>query len=182
MKVKVAQLCLTLCNSKDYTVHGILQARILESVAIPFSKGSSQPKHPALQADSLPAKPHGTGSPRILERIADSGYLFSSGSSIPRNWTGVSSIAGRFFTNWAMREPWCTVITNTSVICNSPKLETMQMSFNESTVRYTVAHSHHSAIQGKEWITDNFDESPENYIEKAYKSYSKSLHFIWFHL
>ena len=27
----------------DYTAHGILQARILESVAIPFSKGSSQP-------------------------------------------------------------------------------------------------------------------------------------------
>ena len=85
MKVKVAQSCLTLCNSKDYTVHGILQARILESVAIPFSSGSSQPRHPALQADSLPAKPHGTGSPRILERIADSGYLFSSGSSLPRN-------------------------------------------------------------------------------------------------
>ena len=28
----------------DYTMHGILQARILEWVAIPFSKGSSQPK------------------------------------------------------------------------------------------------------------------------------------------
>ena len=29
----------------DYTVHGILQARILEKVAFPFSKGSSQPKN-----------------------------------------------------------------------------------------------------------------------------------------
>ena len=44
MKVKVAQLCPTLCNPKDYTVHGILQARILESVAFPFSRGSSQPR------------------------------------------------------------------------------------------------------------------------------------------
>ena len=30
VKVKVAQLCLTLCDPMDYTVHGILQARILE--------------------------------------------------------------------------------------------------------------------------------------------------------
>ena len=42
--MKVAHLCLTFCNSMDYTVHGILQARILEWVAFPFSKGSSQPR------------------------------------------------------------------------------------------------------------------------------------------
>ena len=42
LKVKVAQSCLTLCNPVDYTVHGILQARILEWVAVPFSRGSSQ--------------------------------------------------------------------------------------------------------------------------------------------
>ena len=45
----------------DYTVHGILQARILEWVAFPFSSGSSQPKDqsPALQADSLPTEVSG---------------------------------------------------------------------------------------------------------------------------
>ena len=43
-KVKVAQSCLTLCHPTDYTVHGILEARILEWVAVPFSKGSSQPR------------------------------------------------------------------------------------------------------------------------------------------
>ena len=42
--VKVAQSCLTLCNPMDYTVHRILQARILEWVAFPFSRGSSQPR------------------------------------------------------------------------------------------------------------------------------------------
>ena len=42
--VTVTQLCLTLCNPKDYTIHGILQARMLEWVAIPFSRGSSQPR------------------------------------------------------------------------------------------------------------------------------------------
>ena len=42
MKVKVAQSCPTLCDPMDYTVHGILQARILERVAFPFCRGSSQ--------------------------------------------------------------------------------------------------------------------------------------------
>ena len=37
--VKVTQSCLTLCDPTDYTVHGILQARILEWVAFPFSRG-----------------------------------------------------------------------------------------------------------------------------------------------
>ena len=41
--VKVAQLCPTLCDHMDYTVHGILQARILEWVTFAFSRGSSQP-------------------------------------------------------------------------------------------------------------------------------------------
>ena len=44
VKVKVTQLCLTLCNPMDYTVHGILQARILEWVAFPFFRDSSQPR------------------------------------------------------------------------------------------------------------------------------------------
>ena len=43
-KVKVAQSCPTLCDPMDYTVHGILQARILEWGAFPFSRGSSQPR------------------------------------------------------------------------------------------------------------------------------------------
>ena len=40
------------------------------------------------------------GSPRILAWVT---YPFSSGSSWPRNWTGIC-IVGRFFTNWAIRE------------------------------------------------------------------------------
>ena len=64
MKVKVAQLCLTLCDPMDCIVHGILQPQILEWVAFPFSRGSSQPK----------------------------------------DRTGVSCTAGRFFTNWTIRE------------------------------------------------------------------------------
>ena len=44
VKVKVAQSRLTLCNFMGYTVHAVLQARILERVAFPFSSGSSQPR------------------------------------------------------------------------------------------------------------------------------------------
>ena len=44
MKVKVAESRLTPSNPMDYTVHGILQVRILEWIAIPFSRGSSQPR------------------------------------------------------------------------------------------------------------------------------------------
>ena len=42
VKVKGAQSCPTLCDPIDYTVHGILQATILEWIAFPFSRGPSQ--------------------------------------------------------------------------------------------------------------------------------------------
>ena len=42
--MKAAKLCPTLCDPKDYTVHGILQARILQWVAVSFFTGSSQPR------------------------------------------------------------------------------------------------------------------------------------------
>ena len=69
IQVKVVQLCPTLCDPIDYTVHGILQARILEWAAFTFPRGSSQPRveprSPSLQVDSLPAesqgKPENTG-------------------------------------------------------------------------------------------------------------------------
>ena len=78
-KVKVAWSCLTLCDPMDYTVHGILQARILEWVAFPFSRDLSNPgielRSPTLQVDSLPAeppaKPKNTGvfRSKVSERI-----------------------------------------------------------------------------------------------------------------
>ena len=44
LKVKVTQLCPTLCDPMGYTVHGVFQGRIPEYVAFPFSKESSQPR------------------------------------------------------------------------------------------------------------------------------------------
>ena len=105
VKVKVAQLCPTLCDPTDYIVWGILKARIREWVAFPFSRGSSQTQ------GLNPGLPHcrwiffyqlsHKRSPRLLEWIT---CLFSRGSSWPRNRTGVSCIASQFFTNSANRE------------------------------------------------------------------------------
>ena len=55
---KVAQPCPTLCDPADCRVRGILQARILEQVAAPFCRGTSQPRDQT-QAESLPAEPQG---------------------------------------------------------------------------------------------------------------------------
>ena len=105
VKMKVAQSCLTLCDPTEYTVHGILQAGILEWVdrlsllqgTIPTQGSSPGLPHCRWTLYRLSHK----GSPRILEWVV---YPFSSRSSQPRNWTGVSCIAGRFFTSWATRE------------------------------------------------------------------------------
>ena len=82
----------------DYTVHGILQARIQEWVAVPFSRGSSQPgiehKSPALQANSLPAEPQEKPMSRykvlicllgaVILAAEGQGLLFSL--SVPSSW------------------------------------------------------------------------------------------------
>ena len=60
-KVKVTQSCPTLCDPMDYTIHGILQARILKWVAVPFPRDflnpGIEPRSPTLQVDSLAAEP-----------------------------------------------------------------------------------------------------------------------------
>ena len=85
----------------DYTVHGILQARILEWVAVPFSRDLPNPGAGLPHGRRILYQLSQKGSPRILEWVA---YPFSSTSSQLRNWTTVSCIAGRFFTNWAIRK------------------------------------------------------------------------------
>ena len=100
VKVKVAQACLTLCDPMDYTAHGILQARILEWVALPspgdLPDPGIKPGSPALQVDSLSAEPQ--RKPKYTG-VGSLSYPFSSGSSRLRNQTRVSCIAGGFFTS-----------------------------------------------------------------------------------
>ena len=88
----------------DYTVHGILQARILEWLAFSLLQGifPSQGLNPGLpHCRRILYQMSHKGSPKILEWIA---YPFSSGSSPPRNQTDIACIAGKSFTNWAIRE------------------------------------------------------------------------------
>ena len=63
MSIPVSLFIPTLCDPMNYTVHGILQAKILEWVAFPFSRGlpnpEIKPRSLALQVDSLPAEPQG---------------------------------------------------------------------------------------------------------------------------
>ena len=76
--VLVTQSCLTLCDPMDYrppgsSVQWIFQQRVLEWVAIPFSRGSCQPGDqtwsPALRADSLPSEPQ--GKPGMCPTLCD---------------------------------------------------------------------------------------------------------------
>ena len=71
----VTQSCPTFCDPMDYSppgssVRGILQARILEWVAISFSgdlpNPGIEPRSPALQADSLPFEPPGKPSRMVI--------------------------------------------------------------------------------------------------------------------
>ena len=95
LKVKVAQLCLTLCPM-DYTVHGILQARILEWVAFPFSRGSSQPKDQTqvshISGRFFTAKPQGKAKNTGVGSLSLLQWIFLTQES-------VSCIADGFFTN-----------------------------------------------------------------------------------
>ena len=129
---------LTLCNPMDCSlpgpsVHGILQARILEWVAIPFPGYHPNPgiksRSPALQADSLSSgeagevkwsevaqscptlcDPMDCSLPGSIHEIFQARILewvaisFSRGSSRSREWTWVSRISGRRFTVWATRD------------------------------------------------------------------------------
>ena len=102
-EVKVAQLCLfaTPWNylGQNNPVHGIIQARILEWVAFPFSRRMSQPRY-RIQVSHMAGRFFTSWATRILKWVA---YPFSIRSSWPRNPTGVSCVAGGFFTNWAIR-------------------------------------------------------------------------------
>ena len=96
VKVKVAQLCPTLCDLMDYTAHGILQARILEWIAVPFSRASSQPRDRTQVSCFVGGFFTSWATKEAQEYWSGVAYPFSSWSSRPRNRTRVSCIAGRF--------------------------------------------------------------------------------------
>ena len=108
VRAKSLQSCLTLCDSWTVTFQAPLSVGFSRQEY--WSVLSCPPQGIFPTQGSNPGLPHcrqnlyhlsHQGSPRILERVT---YPFSRGSSQPRNWTGVSCIAGRFFTSWSTRE------------------------------------------------------------------------------
>ena len=77
---------------------GILQARILEWVAMPSSRGSSQPRDPALKADSLPTKP--PGKPREVYSFLRVLFSFTFGPELTVYDRLVSPILYLFITGY----------------------------------------------------------------------------------
>ena len=103
-KVKVALLCLTVCSPIESHSPWNSLGQNTGVGSPPHVKGifPTQGLNPGLpHCRQILYQLSHKGSPRILECIA---YPFSSGSSWPRNLTGVSCIEGGFFTNWAIRE------------------------------------------------------------------------------
>ena len=109
VKVLATQSCLTLCDPMDcsppgFSVHKVLQARILEFASISFARASFQPRYQTWISCfaggffTIWATREAT---RTLEWVA---YTFSRGFSWLRNQIRVSCIAGGLFTSWAMRE------------------------------------------------------------------------------
>ena len=90
-EVKVIQLCLTLCDTMDYTVISVIS----------YLKWSESCSVLSDLCDPMGYTVHGILQARILERVA---FPFSRGSSQLRDWTQVSCIAGGFFTSWGTRE------------------------------------------------------------------------------
>ena len=124
LKVKVAQSCPTLCDTVDYTVHGILQARILKCVAFPLSRESSQPRDrtqvSCIAGRFFTAEP--PGKPKMLEWVA---YPFISGSF----WPGSPALQAD---SSPAELPWKPNIT----------IREMQMKWNEVSL-HTVQNGHH---------------------------------------
>ena len=101
--VKVSWSCLTLCDPMDYTVHGILQARILEWVDFPFSKGSSQPRD-WTQVSHIAGWFFTRRASREAQNTGVGYHPSPRGSSQPRHRTQVSCITDRRFSICGTRD------------------------------------------------------------------------------
>ena len=98
--MKVTQLCPTLCDPMDCPWNFPGQNTGVGSLSLLQGIFPTQGLNPGLpHCRWILYQLSHKGSPRTLEWVA---YPFSKGSSRPRNRTGVSCIAGGFFTNWAM--------------------------------------------------------------------------------
>ena len=102
VKLKVTQLCLTLCDPMACPWNSLGQNIVVGSLSLLQGIFPTQGSNPGLlHCRQILYHLSHRGSPRILEWVA---YPFSRRSFWSRNQTSVSCIASRFFTNWVIRE------------------------------------------------------------------------------
>ena len=142
------------CSSPGSSVRGILQARILEWVAISFSRGSSQPRDQtwvsrlagwfftSWEALWDESESHSVISNSAmlwtLQSMEFSRPEYPRGSSWPRNWTAVSCIEGRFFPTEPSGKP-CGILglkfKGSAELCSIWRLQERAQSLPFSTSR-----------------------------------------------
>ena len=137
----------------DYVVHGFLQARVLEVGSCSLLQGifPTQGLNPGLpHCRGINYQLSHQGSLRILECVV---YPFSSGSSRPRNQTGVSCIAGGIFTSWATRKALCARVCLWTV---TPQALSMEFSRQEywSGLPFLTEGSNLCLLQFLYWQAD----------------------------
>ena len=132
-EVKVTQSCPTLCDPMDYPVHGILQAWILEWEAIPFSRGSSQPRDRS-------------------QVSCTAGGFFASWATGKPSWGKALTMMPR--TKWALGKRWLVVpfhgyrLLRNSIYTQFPSLKLLGLTkdrhtrgahcFNETFITETI--------------------------------------------
>ena len=162
MKVKVTQLCPTLCDPMDYSPWnfpgqntGVGSLSLLQGIFPTQGLNPSLPNYRQILYQ-LSYK----GSPRILEWVA---YPFSRESSWPRNQAGVSCIAGRFFTNWAIKETQSQEPKSHLILCHILLQQRIEIS-NMHT--HTHTHTHRNG-DGEEEKTNHVSDFPCRNIPPA---------------
>ena len=186
-----------------YTVRGILQAKILEWVAFPFSRGSYQPRdwtQVSHTAGRFFYQLNNQGNPRTLEWVA---IPFSWGCSQPRNWTGVSCTTDGFFTNWAIRkaQKWSCLDSQwlkypgiflglysskllwpqsfAGISLRTWLVLVLNYAFSELTCSLCSITSHYPLPQGFKGYSDNNHRVMELGIESYLKGHLAPTSYLW---
>ena len=157
-KVKVVQLCLTLCDRKDYygpwnspgQNTGVVSLSILQGIL------PNQGLNPGLRhCRQILYQLRHKGSPGILEWVA---YPFSSKSFQPRNRTWLSCMAGGSFINWAIREApkvhsvhFSSVAQSCPILCDPMDCSTPGLPVHHQIPELAQTHVH--------WVGDAIQPS-----------------------
>ena len=145
---------------------GILQARILEWVAMPSSRQGIFPTRSLLHCRQILYHVSHHGNPRILEWVA---YPFPRGSFRPRNWTEVSCIAVKFFTSRAIRE---APQTNLHHLKKKKKAILLSLDFIKPLFKPHIQTSHYSHTHSPDTLSQYTSTAPTEHILLLCKRYS----------